>query len=156
MTTEIELIVGEDTYADLDFFVEYALYRGKESWLEELSDYELETRLFTALIHLDNNYTFIGQKLDPEQELQWPRLYAGVYSETIPKILKQAQCELAINIDSIPESITGNISSISAGSVSIDYINSKIKDRPDLPFVKNLLRPLLDTTTANMARIIKG
>lgn len=45
---------------------------------------------------LDNYVPWDGEKADPHQGLQWPRVGVGI--ETVPQIIKDAQAELALII----------------------------------------------------------
>jgi hypothetical protein len=104
-------------------------------------DGDAEAALIRAAVALDGKYRmkYPGYRtVGRLQGLEWPRTaaydYEGLTIDTdeIPLEIKNAQCELALRELTEPGSLTpdlergGNIRSIRAGSVGIDYSGSTV------------------------------
>ncbi len=86
-----------NSYASVDFADLYFEDRGNAVW-EALDDDVKEQCLIRATDYVDGRFTFLGEKNDEDQALQFPRDDA----ETIPVKLQRAVCEYALRAASAP------------------------------------------------------
>jgi hypothetical protein len=124
-----------DSYATLAEFVAYQATRVPAlTWLVTATDAQKEAALIAAARALDACFDWTGTAVDDVQALTWPR--SGMLSrngfsiatDTIPKPLKDAQCELAGQLgagdllsDNDAEKL--GIASVKAGSVAVSFQN---------------------------------
>jgi hypothetical protein len=93
------IVDNANSYVDLSFFNSYLTTVGISL---TLTDSEKEVLLNKAMQYLESfRNSFVGSKVSIDQELQWPRKEVVIdgfdFAETsIPKELKLAQCQLAI------------------------------------------------------------
>lgn len=128
MTLVVEdgsIVAGANSYINTTDFTAYATAR----------DYTLvsgaETLLIQAMDYLESQ-DFIGLKFYATQPLQWPRADVvidgyWVYVNTIPQLLKDALCEIAIAIDqgdSPVLTLTPNKKRVQVGEVSVEYASN--------------------------------
>lgn len=116
------IVANSNSYISTANFTTYATARGYTLVLGA------ETLLVQAMDYLES-LKFIGYKRTKEQTLQWPRSFAKIDSWwvdplTIPQLLIDAQCEIAMAIDAGESpvlTISPKTQRIKAGSVEIDY-----------------------------------
>lgn len=109
-----------------------------------------------------NQETFYGDRETTTQRLPFPRVNLGyldgIYLDsTIPEILKEAQCELAIHLlgtdMSKPSVDTSNLAEVQVGSIRAKYAvdkNDNVSQSYDTlpPFVMSLLQDLSRTVSS--------
>ena len=127
----------------------YALARGVT--LPEV-DATVQTLLIKAMDYLEAKRSrYQGYKASEDQALQWPRCYVwidgySVDSNEIPTILKNAQCQAAMEIsdgvDPLPTGTGNGIKSEAVGPLSTTYATSTVAPTPTMRKVDALLRPL--------------
>lgn len=96
-------VAGANTYVDISYSEDYFEARGDTVWAG-LSLEDKEFALIKAADYIESRfaYEFIGYMVDRDQAMQWPRQDAvlpdgwWVQSDEIPKRLKDAQCEYAL------------------------------------------------------------
>lgn len=116
------VVEGANSYISTANFTTYATAR----------NYTLvsgaETLLIQAMDYLESQ-DFLGLKYSYTQALQWPRTNVVIDNwwipvTTIPQLLIDAQCEIAMAIDageSPVASLTQNKSSVKVGEVEVSY-----------------------------------
>lgn len=145
------IVADANSYVDLVFARAYADARGLSL---PTDDTELEQQLIASMDYLEaQRARYQGDKTDPlNQELQWPR--TGVYidcvafpSDEIPKELKNAQCQLAVEVNSgvalFPTQEGAFITREKVGPLETEY-SEKIGTtaQPSISSVDVLLEPL--------------
>jgi hypothetical protein len=154
-----------NSYATLDELVAFAASRGVTL---PASDPERETLLLNAIVYLEGQ-DYKGNRGSYEQALQWPRNYATIYgyaiaSDEIPRNLKNAQLQLAIeNVSTplLPNSIAAAkgavIEETVQGAVTMRYAEPAVAPGtlPVFTTVDNYLSPLL-ATSGWQAQVIRG
>ena len=104
------IVVDANTFATLQECKDFAALRG----LTLPADAEVEALLVLAADYLSAlEEEFQGSRVDAAQELPWPRSGVIIYGEdvaedSIPKILKQAQCQLAFDASENDLQATGS------------------------------------------------
>lgn len=89
-----------NSYASLEEFKAYHLARGNDIIL--LTDEVIEALLIKASDYIDTSFQFLGNKLEAEQAMSFPRYGEEFYPATqnfyalVPKKLKNATCSLAL------------------------------------------------------------
>jgi hypothetical protein len=107
---------------------------------------------------------FQGTKVDDEQELQFPR--DNVYidevllaNDSIPKLLKKAQCQLIIEINSgvllMPTRKSAEVKIETVGPISTEYFQGS-PVAPEMTTVNSLLNPLFKTTSVGMLPVVRA
>ena len=148
------IVEDANSYVDLEEADEY--FENNSTW-NALTDAEKTDRLFFAAIYIENLYRFIGSISDQTQNMRWPRVGVVVdgyeiEDNIIPKNIKYAQMEAA-NIENLYSNFTSNeISSISAGSVSISYFDPSLKKFPKYNVIENLLQNYVITPGFNISK----
>lgn len=154
-------VAGANSYVSLADARAYAASRGLTL---PADDAAAETLLSRAMDYLElevagpfqGEQTFLG-----EGGLRWPRRNVRLYGadlsvNAIPKLIIQAQCQLAIELQSVDplRSTSGEVvQSRKFDAISTTYATSKAGPRlPTMPKVDFLLRPLL----RNAGRITVG
>ena len=127
----------------------YALARGVT--LSEV-DATVEVLLIKAMDYIEaKRIRYQGYKASDDQALQWPRCYVwidgySVDSGEIPTILKNAQCQAAMEIsdgiDPLPTGTGNGIKSETVGPLSTTYATYTVAPTPIMRKVDALLRPL--------------
>lgn len=132
-----------------------------DAWTAATADQKAQALLWATKI-LDTRVAWKGSKSTQGQALNWPRAYvedpnyaimppATAYSlskfyldsDTVPQVIKQAQCELALSLlseDITQDADTTGLSSITVGSISLG-INSADKKRVLPRPVRDLIAP---------------
>lgn len=137
----------------------YALARGVTL---SADDSVVETLLIKAMDYLEaQRDRYQGYKNTEAQALQWPRY--GVYvdgydvsTNEIPKLLKSAQCQAAIEIhngiDVLPSGTGNGIKSEKVDVISVEYSTYSTAASPRMRKVDALLRPLFNYVGSITAR----
>ena len=151
------LTIGINTYVSLAEATKYFLNRLDSSAWDEAVDIDKESSLSTASNMLDEN-TFIGQALDSNQPLAWPRqdisyfdsrlnLLVRVPSGDFPMRLKVSVCELALHLLNNEDLLNNSgrvVDRITVGPISIDDSSSESRAPPRIPIqVTNTIAPLI-------------
>ena len=139
------LIVPDNSYVSLEEANQYHKLRASfESW-NELVDEEKERRLVSASDFLDVNYQFSGQKADEEQPREFPRAGMDGTAKPIPKAVKFAVCELALQSD-LNQNKKQKMSSVKVGPVSVNYEDQSATSGASnrFEYVKSILSTYLD------------
>ena len=137
------ITVGTDTYATLAEADAYAAARSWTDWAA-LTTAAKELRLTEAAIYLDTSYAWKGAITSSAQAMSWPRSGVtdlegrAIASDAYPARLKDAQIELARLASTtalVTSDATGEVSQITAGSVSLTFkdgqtVNEAAKYRP--------------------------
>jgi hypothetical protein len=132
------IVENANSYVTVAELNAYATARGLTIESDE------EPLLIRAMDYLESLH-FIGLKLTEAQPLQWPRWNVFidgffVSSETIPSLLKEAQMEVALAIDSGNDplaDIPRVVSSVSVGAVSVSYMDGRA-----LPLIRKVMKKL--------------
>lgn len=131
------IVVGAETYASVAFADSYFTKRSNTTWPDLDTDVK-EGALRNSCRYLDQAYSWIGQRRAIQQPLQWPRYLTNtlrsvgidlnqlvVGYDTVPQLLKEAQCELALlSLDGpLVPSIDrdGMIKRAKVGSLEVEY-----------------------------------
>jgi len=140
------VVVGTNSYIDEAALTAYASLRGITL-----------VKSPTALLILAMDYLaqydgqWIGEKTDPLQALDWPRIIDGVSST--PSAIENAQAQLAVYADTtdlmpvIGVGSGGTMTSRSVGDVSFGYSSGYRNQSPLFPLVSGLLKPYLSPFT---------
>jgi hypothetical protein len=111
-----------------------------------------QRRLISASDFLDFAYRFAGEKTDPAQSREFPRMGGA----DIPQVVKYAVCELALQEDltANPES---EMSSVTVGAVHVAYRNSgqAKAGQNRFTYVKSLLSSVL-AFRGNGVELLRG
>lgn len=122
-----------DTYATLAEFEAYAAARlPAVTWFGAATDAQKEAALKAAARELDACFVWTGTAVDDVQALTWPRSGMltrngfDVPTTTIPVDLKNAQCEMALQLGASDrlgdnDALKKGITSIKAGSVALTF-----------------------------------
>lgn len=151
-----DVVPGANSYASVEDLEAYALLRG--ATLPEGVE-EKERLLIKAMDYIQTFASrFSGSRYLHDQPLDWPRLGAivdGYYHShlTVPDVLIEAQCELAIaaqTTDLLPPRVPGTkgaITQVTAGPVSVSYADpgADAATLPRFPKADALLRRLFRT-----------
>lgn len=126
-------VANSNSYVDLTFACEYFADRGETRW-DSLSSQDQRVALIKATDYIDKRFgmQFSGHRNTRDQSLQWPR-YGACYledwwisSDEIPKELKQATCEYALQA-----ALTGGlITQESSGGTASPKVAETIKVGP--------------------------
>ena len=86
-----------DSYTTLAQYTDYAQAMG---WHEQIVDHPAEAALRRAAMAIDRLYRAKGTRANAAQALAWPRTGIvldgqAVASDTVPKAVRSAQCEMA-------------------------------------------------------------
>ncbi|MFZ7342943.1 DnaT-like ssDNA-binding protein [Avibacterium volantium] len=147
------LIIPDDSYVSLEDANQYHAMRTSALEWEALDDETKQRRLVSASDFLDANYHFMGEKSEFEQLRAFPR--NG--SDAIPKAVKFAVCELALQ-EGLNQNEEAKMESVSVGPVKVAYqqgsqgANSSI-DR--FVYVKALLNEVLAKSTGQVT-LLRG
>ena len=136
-------VPGAQTYVSESTLTAYALARG----------YTLvgdPSQLLLQAMDWVENLNFQGIRGYYIQTLQWPRLRImidlyWVMNNTIPQLLKDLECEVAMAIDmgeSPYASIPNKITRVKAGSIEIDYLGASVSN-PINRAILNKIRKLV-------------
>lgn len=99
------IVAGANSYVDVSFADTYFSDRGNTEWAA-FATAKKQNLLVKGTDYVDRNYRFLGQIIEDDQPLLFPRedIYGRIsgrnYIGTIPLCLKQAVCELAIRASS--------------------------------------------------------
>lgn len=160
-------------YGNVDDFKEYFTLRGKEI-PEDWDDSKIESALLVSSEWLDNQFenSWIGYKVEFDQERSWPRQSAvvqsfpyHVYDKTeIPEQVAKATYEAAFREltkqGSLQVDFTPNkYKSVSVdGAISVEYASiSYASDvQIEIPIIQNLMSILMDETKSGAFSPISG
>lgn len=130
----------------------YALARGVTL---SATDATVEVSLIKAMDYLESKRRrYQGYKSHETQVLQWPRgcVWIDGYSidsDEIPAILKNAQCqaamEIADGVDPLPTESGNGIKSETIGLISTTYATTTVAPTPTMRKVDALLQPLFNS-----------
>lgn len=156
------LIVGTNSYeavADADEY--FATRSASEDWSTASVEVK-ESALITATAIVDEN-PWIGSAVSPSQALAWPRtgavysdmklgLVVTVDSDEVPTRVLIAVREQALHlIQNGPAIMGGSVEqifeSITVGPISLSDSNSKRSTPKTPPTVKNMIKPLLRSSS---------
>ena len=146
------------TLADANTYFEARLH--VTVWTD--SDEDTKNRALVMATKRINQEVFYGDRETATQALAFPRINLGyldgVYLDsTIPEMLKEAQCELALHLLSTdmskPSVDTSNLQEVQVGSLKAKYIvdkNDNVSQSYDTlpPFVLSLLQDLSRTVNS--------
>ena len=145
------LIAGTNTYSTATELAAYATARGLE--IAGDSDVLLVCAM-DYLATLEDRWQ--GERTSPTQPLAWPRTGVYVYGtaladDAIPQSLKDAQCRLALDVDSgvalLPTVSAGSKGSVIEetvfGAVSVKYAEGANNTQPVFTAAMGLLKPLM-------------
>lgn len=151
------VVSGAESYISVADADTYWAKRNNSTWASA-STTEKEAALRHACKYLDQQYSWIGSRIEAFQPLNWPRvldipqstswlnievLVEGIY--TVPTALKDAQCELALEAlgASLAPSLErgGLISSERVGSIAVTYAPGAPANKR-YPFVDLLVKQI--------------
>jgi hypothetical protein len=146
------------TVAELKAYAE-----ARDVSLTTINDTALEQMIRKTTAYIEARRSrFQGAKATDAQALEWPRAWVevsgyAVASDAIPQEMKDAQCELALLVDSgedIYPNITtsGRETGITVGPIRVDYDEGSQPRQPIWRKVEDLLRPLYNTGGLTMTR----
>lgn len=147
------LVTDANSYADIETIKSFAELRGFDLGFD---DPLIENRAIKAMDYIEaKRNEFKGTKVDISQELQFPRNNVqidgfDVPSDSIPKELVKAQCQLVIEqtngIEIMPTQSEAAIKKETVGPISTEYAVSEGSSfSPFISSVDALLQPLLKT-----------
>lgn len=153
---------SSDSYASV---AEFDVYAAALGWTVTATEAAKEAALRRGRVYLDSRYQWKGAKATREQALQWPRLEvydeAGWYvdSDTIPKEIKDAQCELAYSEISgtsiLPQKEGAKLSeTVKAGPVGVTTNYGAAPSSPRFGTVDGLVRQYV--LGSGLSRIVRG
>ena len=144
------LIAGTNTYATAVELTAYATARGME--IAGDADVNL-TKALDYLATLEDRWQ--GSRTSASQPLAWPRTGVYVYGtaladDAIPQSLKDAQCRLALDVDSgvelLPTVSAGSKGSVIAekvDTIEVRYAEGANNTQPAFTAAMGLLKPLM-------------
>lgn len=146
------LTLGTDTYATETELAAYALARGiTVTGTPSI----LLTKAMDYLATLEDRWQ--GSRTSASQPLAWPRTGVYVYGtaladDAIPQSLKDAQCRLALDVDSgvdlmpnVAPGASGSVIEKTVAVVSVKYAEGINNTQPIFVSVNGLLKPLMNT-----------
>lgn len=145
------VVDGANTFVELDVATAYAeAHLGASAWVALTEDQQNASLVQSARL-LGQKLTWVGEKTDQTQPLCWPRIYATnedgyeIASDEIPQQVKDAQCELAIQLastDYVADSSAATIRE-KVDVIEVEYSESTARRRASLPdVVIDILYPL--------------
>lgn len=147
-----DIVANADSYVTLDAYQAYGAARG---WTLGDDDAADEINLRRAFDGINRNWTYRGVPNDADQVGAWPRSIA----EGIPQRVKDAQCELAYQIQgglnvfaTIGSSTTASM--IKVGPITIED-ETLPTSKPRVVAVDGLLRPYLAAGTGQI-KMVRG
>ncbi|MFA6711338.1 MAG: DnaT-like ssDNA-binding protein [Candidatus Caldatribacteriota bacterium] len=152
----MSLVVGTNSYVSLNEAEEYLSDRyGYATW--QSSEYQ-EVALISAARLLDTQLSWKYSKTESDQTMQWPRIgfdeaVFGFDEDTVPQIVKDAQCELAFDIienGGIKPAFQtqDDIKRIKADTVELEYRSMGMQklDNSRIPsHIKKMLKPFVSS-----------
>ena len=144
------IVANANSYNTLAELREFALARGIAL---SAVDATLTKELTLAMDYLESlRDKYQGIKISQDQPLQFPRIYVivdgfAVPSDEIPALLKQAQCQLVIeienNVDIMPTFLEPAIKKETIGPISTEYaVSNGSYFEPFMSKVDSLLKPI--------------
>lgn len=141
-------LAGADAYASIATVDAYATARGLTAWTGE--DSVKEAAIREATVYLDASYSWKGAIEVETQALSWPREGVtdkeGREVDGLPQRVIDACCELAVmklSAALVTSQTSAEIASVSAGSVSVSYVNgSRVREAERFAWVDRLLTGL--------------
>ena len=153
-------VANANSYATLVEARAYALARGVTL---STVDATLESQLIQAMDYLEAQRSrYQGNKTYETQLLQWPRanVWIDAYqfsSVGIPQLLKNAQCQLAMEIHNgvllLPTITDGAVKREKIDVIEVEYLESSISSSAVLKKVDSLLQPLFKTTGFSLGTV---
>lgn len=146
------IVAGANSYVDATFIRAYADARGFD--ISAVSDIDLEAFAIMAMDHIEAK-SYQGCRVQCDQPLSFPR--TGVWvdncelpSDSIPLNLKNAQCQLVVEIDG-GLNLDATVTEPGVKRKKIDVLEKEYFGNstgaaatgPELTKVDNLLKPLL-------------
>lgn len=122
-----------------------------EAW-DGLDEATKKRRLVSSSDYLDAAYRFSGEKAEPNQLRQFPRLG----QDDIPLAVKYAVCELALQSE-LNQNAEQKMASVRVGPVSVNYSASDTENSTDgrFEYVKSLLSGYLVPKNRNV-ELVRG
>lgn len=163
-----DLLIVEDgtgkedsnTYVDIAYADSYFAVRNNSVW-PTYSTGQRKAALIggASYIELSN---FIGTKNTAEQAMQWPRTGAKVdgfviASDTIPKQLKDAQCEASLRVaagEIMADIDAGNVTEETVDVITVKYSDYSNAGINRYPAIESLLRKLV-TSSGSYHRTVR-
>lgn len=140
----MELQIPDDSYVSVEEADQYHKLRASYEEWSALSEENKARRLVSASDFIDVNYPFIGDKFDNMQPRQFPRMNTGQEDGRIPKAIKFAVCELALQ-EELNQNEEQKMASVSVGPVSVSYQSSQLTNPVErFTYIKSLLSGYLD------------
>lgn len=146
-------VVGANAYIDAAYFTTYHTDRGIVVSLYSTAD--IQFAIVRATSYVDVRFTYVGQRITPTQEREWPRQFAvdnnGYFVTGLPTALKSATAEYALRAlvgFLMPDPLLGDTSGfqIRSKEEAVGPIISKIEYErnadyvlPDYPVADRLL-----------------
>lgn len=135
-----------NTYASLEYADNYFAVRNNAEWAA-LNIGQRKASLISGAAYIDLK-NFTGQKNTLEQAMQWPRTGAkvdgfSIESSSIPKQLKDANCEAALRASSEPliaDIEPGNITDETVDVITVTYSDYSNNGQKSYPYIDALLR----------------
>lgn len=147
------LVSGANSYVTTAEITQFAENTGQSTGLPT-AESELAVLAYKAMQKIEAyRGRFKGIKRDDDQALQWPRynVYIDQYifdSDEIPQILKDAQCQFAIDANSndlTPNTKGNRITEKKVGPINVKYASNVSSNvQPNFNKAMNLLQPLLN------------
>jgi hypothetical protein len=150
------IVAGAVSYVTLAEVRSYATARGLVFSSTD-TDAEAYVRLAMDVVEAEE---FVGDRVNGVQELSWPRSGVSLYGfavaeSTIPAILKNAVCQLAIDVQTqTPHTPSDGrvVISETLGPISTTYKDNGGVARPDFPAYRAAIRPLLKNVGLTVLR----
>lgn len=155
------LTEGANAYCDLAYFRAYCLSRGKSlvktAPSTDYSDDEVAVALINGRDYMDNRWTFKGDRMQPDQTTEWPRISAydnsQIYINGITDVLKQANSAYGYIALTVPGGLNPTPSRDGTGAAvqskttqvgpilkSVRYVEGATFSNPTYPDADNILK----------------
>ncbi|MCF0055518.1 DnaT-like ssDNA-binding protein [Dyadobacter sp. CY356] len=146
------IVAGANSLVDLAYANSYHLDRGNSLWTG--TDAVKQSALIKATDYIQQKYTFRGFLVSETQPLNWPRADVPyVATNVIPDRLKQAVCQLALEVMTAPlnpsVSPTGQVKFKKVDVIETEYFAAS-STSTKRPAIDGLLRPYLSGSGINV------
>lgn len=158
---------GANSYISLAFFKSYHDARGND--YSAYDDTQLTSAVVRATDYLDQRFHFIGERLNIDQDTQWPRLNVydidDNYVDGIPKEVKKASAEYALvaaaralnpapDQDSTGRKVQSKSEQVGPISERVVYAQGAVFELPKYPAADRIL--ITRGLVARPGRIVRG
>lgn len=145
-------VPGANAYIDVAFHRSYWADRGVD--LSTVADVDLEIDIIKGTQYLDLRFEYVGERVDRDQNTEWPRQFAyndrGDYVTGLPLAVKQATSEYSYRARSAPllvdpesdplgRAIKSKAEAVGPISEKVEYQDRSVYQMPDYPQADRIL-----------------